>query len=221
LTPLISSDSSKASQCGARIVSRDEAGKKGTMNHNANSMQHYGIVISTQMPHKQTCIILDYKFGLIEAVFFRQPLMQRVHHGMLIEYSLKEQGKKYKIDMINVLALPQKWATEDIEFFHAVLRIISQCMMLGSFNQPLFSLIIQLYRHHITPEEQTSHEHELFKKWFLCRLYSLVDIYPDNHSSFDVSFFNLIVSQNALLLPKDNNFELLLNLNRWLESCKI
>lgn len=183
---------------------------------------HYGIVISTKMPENQSCIILDYKYGLIETVFSHQPLMQRVHHGMLIEYSLREQRKNYKIDTINLLALPQEWATDDIVFFHTVLHIISQYMLLGSCNQPLFRVIMLLYRHYFDPEEIVSPEHELFKKWLLCRMFTLVDRYPENHASFDASFFHLIsFSQNFPAFPQGEHSSLLLNFNRWLEGCKI
>lgn len=186
-----------------------------------NHITHYGIVIRTETPAKKVCIILDSKLGLIETIFFNEQIMQRAHHGMLLEYNALQQKKKYKIDNIKLLALPQPWATEDIVFFHQVIHIISEYMMLGMVNQQLFTLVTMLYRHHVAAEDNSSNFNKLFKSWFLCRLYCLLGIYPENYHSFDSSFFILISNNESIFnLPKEAHIELQVKLQRWLEACK-
>lgn len=176
---------------------------------------HHGIVIQSHLPYKQRYSILDRRLGLIECTFYNQPTMQRVHHGMFIEYSVTEQSSLYRLDTMTIIALPQAWVTNDLLFLHHFLEMIRHFIEYGQPNVPLYETLMVLYKEIPLPEHQ-----EVFKKWLLCRFFAVIGIYPENYSSFDSLFFNLISSSVDIMVKMQEDRKTSEEeLSRWLLGC--
>lgn len=179
-------------------------------------MLHYGIIIHSDLPLRSRCTILDYKYGLQQVTLPINKTFHRIYHGMLVEYSF-ETHKKHRIATLNIIALPQSWVMHDLEFFHMVLRIITEHALERIPCQALYQLLTLLYRQHVASEDEHSERHNFFKLWFLCRLYLILEVYPEHHNSFGPVFIQLL-SANV-----DYNLEICSetakNLRTWLMSC--
>lgn len=182
-------------------------------------MLHHGIVIQSHMPYKHKCTILDRRLGMIECLFNKQPVMQRVHHGMFIEYSLVEEqtsrGVLYRLDTITILATPQPWAAEDLDFLHHFLELVRHFVVFSQPNTRVFEVIMMLFK----PNPLIDNPH-LFKKWLLCHFFVSLGIYPENHDSFDNQLISLISSPGQTMVKIDQNDILKeAEFSRWLVGC--
>src|SRR5207245_225116 len=110
--------------------------------------------------------------------FFKQPVMQRAHHGMLMGYSVRQQGLRYRLDDITIEAIPHVWVVHDILFFHHFLELIGLFVLYGQSCPALFELLLVLYA------EPTWHDTDLGKRWLLCRFFAIIGVYPEDHDSF-------------------------------------
>src|SRR5947208_2143747 len=107
---------------------------------------HHGIVIHSHMPYKQRCALLDRRLGMIECVFYKQPVMHRVHHGMFLEYGLAEQGSLYQLEQVAILATPARWVTQDILFMHHFFEVLRFFLGYGQHNHQVYDVVMMLYK---------------------------------------------------------------------------
>lgn len=188
-----------------------------------NHQLHYGIVIQSYMPYKHKCTLIDRRLGMIECVFGKQPMMQRVHHGMFIEYSLVEQGagkgSLYCLENVTIIATPAAWVTDDLVFMHHFLEMVRHFVEYGQQSARLYDILMVLYKEVPLPYQQHRQQH-VFKKWVLCRFFFTLGIYPETHDSFDSLFFNLISSPVDIMVKMQQDGTLKEEeFSRWLLGC--
>lgn len=175
---------------------------------------NHGIVIRSFMPHRHKCAIFDHQLGMIEATFFKQPLMYRVYHGMALEYSTFADGTRHRLDDIRIVAVPQAWVAQDVLFFHHLLEVVWFFVLYGQQQEALFELLQVLYQQPFWDED------ELFKRWFLCRIFTVIGVYPSDYDSFDPNFFGTIsLPYGALAKICRNDTLITRELARWLRGC--
>lgn len=161
--------------------------------------KHNGIIISSRMPFQPTFTVFDNTLGLIKTGSLRNnTLSVRLYHGMLIEYVPQEKGESYLLEAIQIKAVPSPWVSNNLVFFHELLRSLQEWLFFGTPHYELFNLLTILFE-----EEKIVFSRSFFPQWFCCRLLMLLDMYPSNYQSFDVSFFSLISSSFDIMVKME------------------
>lgn len=169
----------------------------------------YAIVIRNYLPEKNRLILFDREKGLCEVIV---PSRGKYTHGALLEFTVKEFRTKYMLAESSVIALPAQWVLEDLVFFHAILELVLYFIPLDSNPTGVFAHL-ELLRKDIPMQNIV-----LYKKLFICRLFSLLGICPDDADSFDEKFLYLISAPIDIMLSVQE-FLTKYPLDVWMRKC--
>ena len=178
-----------------------------------NSALHYGIVLRSYAPYQHKFVLLDRGMGMIDASIAKETRIPRIGHGMLISYTIMQNGKYYRLENVNLVAGPAKWVRDDIVFFHHTLELAQAFLSYHQVAQDVFELFIRLYKPLMIEKSL------YFKRCFLCKFFMLLVVCPEDEASFSPSFFNLISSPLDIMVKSQSVFRDTTQISRWLQGC--
>lgn len=173
-------------------------------------MNNVGIVVKNYFPHKAKYSILDRDLGKIVGI----PVHDTVSLGAQIEYTVKEKGDIYFIADIRLLEMPLDAARHNILFLHHTLELCEQFVPIGSYIPGLFELVEILYRF---PQSLCT---IVGKRVFLCKLFTVLGIYPEGAQFHDVQFHRVAgLSIDSFLQHENIGLFCEKQLRQWLMHC--
>lgn len=131
--------------------------------------------------------LFEQEQGRVDVVFY-QSLYKSVQlqQGSLITYTYKEhQGHQKCIEDISVEHMPLRWAQQDIHLLHYILEVYYFFLPHGYSCLSSFSFFIDLFTCYETCQT-TSH-----KKIIICKLFSLLGVYPQDSEIYTYVAFLL------------------------------
>jgi hypothetical protein len=168
------------------------------------------IILSYQPHVSKRAVLFDRRYGKIEASFgYKIP--SSLVHGALIQYTLSSWRNKYMIDAYEMIALPAKWVVQDVHFFHHLLEVGQLFFMSHQYSPEVYTFFEKIYEEQGTVE----HMHHLF----LCKLFSLLGIYPSDAHIHHPALFHLISASNDIMLNEQKHRLDQKELKSWLRGC--
>lgn len=156
--------------------------------------------------------LFDHLHGKIQ-VYRPHDRSKYLLHGSLIQYVFKKNNTRNIADVV-VKAMPASWVIQDLLFFHHVLEIASFFLAEAEPAPAVFEHFQLLY------SEPSSADIHLFKKLFMCRLFTLLGIYPENAPTRHRDLFNLISRPiNIMLNAQDDYAQRTGAITTWLLAC--
>ena len=181
---------------------------------------HIGIVVRSFLPYKYKCIILDQQLGKIEGVFAGKFHHHQMGHGLLMSYVPVQAGECYFLETIDFIKLPAAWVQQDLPFFHHFLELLQEFVQYGQPCQNLFNLVQLLYEGFFNGGNEQLGPERLFKKWFLCRFFFELGLYPDEHEIFSADCKQIIsLSFDGLLAAHAQGLVDEAEMAHWLQCC--
>lgn len=173
--------------------------------------KHCAIVLKNYVPKKNALALLDRMSGKITGISHS---LDHIAHGCMIEYVVdsKKQSPLY-MQQIELVQMPLLMAQEDILFLHHVLELCYYFIPNGSQATSVFNLMLMMY----TPELWM--KNVILKKIYLCKLFALLGVYPDEEVLKKPSYVRLATKPFAAMLdqeflPDDEN-----EIDDWLRMC--
>lgn len=172
--------------------------------------QNIGIVLKKYFPQKVKLSVLDSKLGKIACV----PNRVDICVGAFIDYHINCYRGFYFVNTVNILKIPSLFCKmPDLIFFHHVLEICYFFIFEGSPVSEIFELLSFLYFSADTIYNRCS------KKIFLCKLFFLLGIYPED-KHFQLLFFNRVASESIdILINETIDLRIERRLDAWLSAC--
>ena len=156
-----------------------------------HSHPYTGMIIRSTLPYKNSVIIVSSQLGLRE---YTIPAKSLLVQGAFIRFTLQERRGKYTLKSSELIALPHLWVMNDILFLHRVLELIVFFVPYGSGIQGLLEHCMLLF-------EKPEHEDlDWYKKLFICRLFSLLGVCPENAELYNKNFLCLISAPIDIML---------------------
>lgn len=134
-----------------------------------------GIVLQHQLPTHHRCMLFDEEMGRIFVSITAQKEPPRLTRGSLITYQIRNWRTLLCITNPQALCLPAPELCHDLTFLHQVLRVLNKFLPEGAHNAELFDAVLALYE----PQHAYYLCDDIGKKLFLCKLFALLGIYPD------------------------------------------
>lgn len=169
----------------------------------------FGIIIRSFLPVKQKIVVLSKQHGIHHLIC---RMSSGCVHGGLIEWQEKRRSEQFFLVNYELVALPDRWAADDIVFLHSVFQLVHACIPVASNPEGMFEHLLLLYK-------SALHENrEFYKKVFLCRFFSLLGLYPEYPQQYDEKFLCLISAPIDIMLSEQ---EMLLdkNVDAWVRGC--
>jgi hypothetical protein len=136
-------------------------------------MVSQGIILYSRMPTRHMITLFDCVRGKLDCQLRMGKQIPPLAHGTLVEYRIHEQRDMFVASFIEPLAVPNDWVREDIYFLHHVLELCNIFIPLHQASKETYTLLSALY----SPFRSTMRL-GLFKKVFLCKLHTLLGMYP-------------------------------------------
>jgi hypothetical protein len=176
-----------------------------------------GIIIKRFLPYKQKIIVFDRDRGPIEVVPEPALYAQRLCHGALISYTLRQQRNVSFLKTIDILQVPFEVAKNDILFLHHILELAYYFAPLDSSCSRLFDLIHLLYTPTPFINESLPEMARLYKKFFLIRFFMIVGLYPDD--LLPQAWVDLCSNPVDSLVDQRVQLTMEASMNKWLMQC--
>ena len=174
----------------------------------------YGIILRNCSAQNNKVVVFDKQQGKIDG-FPSLRMQPKCLQGSLVSYRAEEWRNSYRLYDIELLALPESWVMQDILFLHHILELIAYFMQPSQRNYELFSWCNTLYQSVIYESKKLL----FFKKFFLCRLFIVLGMYPELNAKQDETLFFLISGSVDIML-NDQYHELLdKKMSTWLYVC--
>lgn len=177
----------------------------------------YGIVLVASSAFKSGVTILDQHMGMIDVVLEKKHNQVQMNHGFLVRYTLHDKGSGYMIKNSRVIAQPAHWVYSDIHFLHHFLEIARNFLMYHDPAQVIFDHCSYLFKN--VPYDQDSDHMLYFKQFFLCKIFFLMGICPEDTTTFSSTFFSLISGSLDTMVKAHNGSVKNSELVRWLHGC--
>lgn len=171
------------------------------------------IVLRSFFPYKYKVILFDKELGKIEAVALYKRNFNRLMQGALIDCHKEEWNNIYRLQNIDLRAMPAPWVSKDILFLHHVLELSDLFLQQHNNSHQIFELFMFLYENHTLEYEDI-----FLKKIFLARFFVLLGVNPED-TDWDESFFNLISGPIDTMLDVQKDESFLNKLTVWLQGC--
>ena len=177
-----------------------------------NKKLHQGILLRTGSPYRKKILLFDYELGMIECV--NTYGHNRLVHGAFLYYARTPWHNLYRLHDIELIALPEKWVSDDLLFLHHIIELSTYFLTIQNNAASLFNFFMNFYK----PCNEKNLE--LFKKFFICRFFSLLGVYPENSEDYDPLFFRLISGPIDSMLDASRDDVLThKKVNEWLQGC--
>ena len=170
---------------------------------------HSGIIIRCALPTKRKTLLLSREVGLHELCIIKNTVFMQ---GSLIAYTMREQRGTPLLSHAELLAVPERWVGDDILFLHQVLELVMFFVPASSNPQGLFGHMMLLFK------ELSINPTEWYKKIFLCRMFSLLGVYPDNAEEYDKLTLSLLSGPLEHMMQAHQRLEQH-TLNAWVQGC--
>lgn len=172
-------------------------------------MKHTAIILKKLYPYDQKIALLDQKMGRINARVFNQSFIE----GAIIEYSFETKYGVIAIEQSEYLYIPLQWGIVDILFLHHVLEVCYHFIPLESCAEGIFDLLCMLFKNEQLEWAVSA------KKFFLCKLFLLVGMYPQtDFIKTKIARMLLYISIEDMIQLKIEKDEQLL-MDQWLMHC--
>lgn len=171
------------------------------------------IVLRSFFPYKYKVVLFDKELGKLDAIALYKRNFNRLMQGALIVCHKEPFNGIYRLQTIDLKAMPAPWVCSDILFLHHVLELGDLFLQTNNNAAAVFELFMFLYQEH-----DVAFESAFLKKIFLCRFFALVGIYPEEEQ-YDESFFNLILGPINTMLDIQRDQYFLNQLIVWLQGC--
>lgn len=150
-------------------------------------MHRKGIIVYYATTNYKQSKILDNSGAIVNGSISRTDLCV----GACIEYRVKKQSSWIIFEDVDLIAWPNVSTIDDLLLLHQALEICLYCMPQGSLTEGVFEHIFYLYEGHI---EQFSNS-AFFKKIFLCKLFLMLGLYPED-KRFHSRFFEQLTTKS-------------------------
>lgn len=132
------------------------------------------IVLRSWLPEKQRIMIFDEQLGRFTALIRSGKEQPRVLQGGMILYHTRHWRGLSILQAMELIAVPVPLWSADIQFIHMILELL-ECFVAEHDPLPeLFRLCTILY----TPIPIAEDQLATFKRLFLCKLFSVLGVYP-------------------------------------------
>jgi hypothetical protein len=169
-----------------------------------------GIVLRAYLPNVHKCVIFDQLIGKFDATAPKG--LQNLAPGFLVSYQRIAQYNQYKLEVIELIAVPVCISHETIYFLHHVLELCYFFLPHESSNESLFCLLEFLLH------AADFIKYSWFKKIFLLRFFISVGMYPEDEMLHTQRIRELIegpiILQDHMLDSHTNQA-----LTKWLRDC--
>ena len=171
--------------------------------------QRTGVIVKMFFPKKQKIAVFDDQLGKIMCV----PKHERLCLGAIINYTASEQNNIHFIHSTDMIAVPFNLAHDDILFLHHVLELLYYFVPIGSGDVELFHMIRVLY------DPKTWTNTSQFKKIFLCKLFVLLGMYPEDDLVKKPFFYRVASLSVDMIAHETIDLESEQSLEQWLLRC--
>jgi hypothetical protein len=172
-----------------------------------------GVILYSHIPLRRMVTILDTVQGKVDCMV-RARHMPPLAHGTLAEYVLQEKNDLKIASFLEPLAVPAEWVREDIYFLHHVLELCTMYIPACHTAQEIISLLSLLYAPWKSDVEGRGGA-PFFKKLFLCKLHTLLGMYPDEEV-YDPALLSLISCAGDSMFDLQYDTEIESRLTMWL-----
>lgn len=150
-------------------------------------MHRKGIILSYTTSSSKQAKILDESGTILSGHITRIDLCL----GACVEYRIKKKSSWTLFEEIDIIAWPTVLTVDDLLVLHQSLEICLYCMPQGSLTEGVFEHIFYLYEGHIEKFNNSA----FFKKIFLCKLFLLLGLYPED-KRFHSHLFEQLVTKS-------------------------
>jgi hypothetical protein len=175
---------------------------------------HKAFVLRIDNVHKAHVSLFDSELGHIKVRLADSYRKRELVQGALIEYRLEKSRYGYLCYDSKILLFPTDWVLKDIVFLHHVLEIYlyfspvnNSCSALFEHGMLLFTI------------SEFSADIRMMKKLFICRLFTLMSVYPQQITEVNVDFFLLLSGPIDIMLNIQYDDKLLAQFAAWIRSC--
>lgn len=177
--------------------------------------EKHAIILSSYIANRNNLLVLDSHDGVCCLFFKRQP---RCCCGDLVTYSLRTQGRYCFVDDMFTNAAPALAHVDALFFLHQVLEICRYSVPEGDEARAVFNLLLTLYgeKGSCLLGQQRAF---LSQKIFLCKLFILLGLYPDD-KKFQKLYFNRIIHESIdSLMDQPIDLKYAGELDEWIRAC--
>lgn len=167
------------------------------------------IVIRSFVPYSYKLALYNDTQGYHE---LRYTKLSGVFSGALCYYDYTSIHNNTAIGFLEIIDVPHEWAKRDLVFLHHVLEIIFSYVPFQNGCALLLEHLLKLYK--ICPIE----DENFYKKIFICRIFSLLGIYPENREGFDQKFLCLISAPIDIMLNVQTTL-MHYDVDAWIQGC--
>ncbi len=175
---------------------------------------HQAIILHPLSAQRSRYLVFDNHWGPIELSLKKRGVFKEPARGALIEYTPQQQSNRYSATHLEIIAMPDLWAVEHIHFLHHLVELIDFFIPAGNQAEYIFSLMLLIYRP--LPAEV---DMLFFQKFFLCKFFILVGIYPEPRHLQDHEFLTFMQAEQALVIHEKKYVFLEKKMIQWLQEC--
>lgn len=141
--------------------------------------------------------------------------MRMLTRGALVSYLPIARNIGYAAENIEILATPQSWVTHNIIFLHHLIELIDFFIPDHSDAEEIFILMLCLYR----SIDDELLDISFFKKFFLCKFFMMIGIYPEPRTLDDKQLLAFLGVQTTQILELQKYVFIEKKMIQWLREC--
>ena len=176
---------------------------------------HQAIVVHVPSTTRSGYLFFDEQMGVLAVHMHAKRELSR---GALVHYTPSASGSWYRARHVEIVAVPQRWATETIWFLHHLLELVAFFVPRAQRSEQIFELLSDVYR-------ALDHEidHRFFQKLFLCRFFILTGLYPEPRDAHHKNLLALLTPRSARersnLFDEEKYVFLEKKMIQWIHEC--
>lgn len=171
--------------------------------------QNIGFILKKYFPKKIKLSVLDSKLGKIDCV----PNRTNICLGALIRYNVVIKRTIAYVENIDMITIPLTSNRSNLLFYHHVLELCyyfipAECPVTNVFSLLAFLCLVK--ESSFTVQQ---------RKFFLCKLFFLFGIYPED-KQFQQQFFHRVMSESIdILVNATIDLRIEREVDKWLMRC--
>lgn len=150
---------------------------------------HKAIVVQVPSAGRSDYIFFDSQRGTITVRLQRKSRLREIPRGSLVHFTAREAYNGYSSEYIEIVDTPRPWVINNIKFLHHLLELIDFFIPRNHQAENIFMLAMILYQ----PLDDDI-DILFFQKFFLCKFFIMIGIYPEPRQQEDREFLSVLAS---------------------------
>jgi hypothetical protein len=174
---------------------------------------HKAIVVQVPSAGRSDYIFFDSQRGTITVRLQKKNKLREIPRGSLVHFTAREAYNGYSSEYIEIVDTPREWVINNIWFLHHLLELIDFFLPRNHQAENIFRLVMILYQ----PLDDV--DILFFQKFFLCKFFIMIGIYPEPRQQEDREFLSMLISDANCQVNRQKYVFLEKKMIQWLGEC--